>query len=214
MATAKVIDAGGTVLREVELPTAVFGREPNIPLLHQVVVAELAGARRGTHSTRTRAEVSGGGAKPYRQKGTGNARQGSIRAPQFKGGGIVHGPKPRSYEQRTPRKMVRGALAQALSDRAQAGVVYLLEQGSITEPSTKAAVRCLRGADLVERKVLALLGGDVDEAVFKSVRNLPTVRVHRAGLVLVSSVLASDAILLTEAGYRELLGRFGVEVAK
>jgi large subunit ribosomal protein L4 len=196
------------------LPTAVFGREPNIPLLHQVVVAELAGARRGTHSTRTRAEVSGGGAKPYRQKGTGNARQGSIRAPQFKGGGIVHGPKPRSYEQRTPRKMVRGALAQALSDRAQAGVVYLLEQGSITEPSTKAAVRCLRGADLVERKVLALLGGDVDEAVFKSVRNLPTVRVHRAGLVLVSSVLASDAILLTEAGYRELLGRFGVEVAK
>jgi len=214
MATAKVIDAGGTVLREVELPTAVFGREPNIPLLHQVVVAELAGARRGTHSTRTRAEVSGGGAKPYRQKGTGNARQGSIRAPQFKGGGIVHGPKPRSYEQRTPRKMVRGALAQALSDRAQAGVVYLLEQGSITEASTKAAVRCLRGADLVERKVLALLGGDVDEAVFKSVRNLPTVRVHRAGLVLVSSVLASDAILLTEAGYRELLGRFGVEVAK
>jgi large subunit ribosomal protein L4 len=214
MATAKVIDAAGQVVREEELPDSVFAQPANRALLHQVVVAEQANARRGTHSTRTRAEVSGGGAKPYRQKGTGNARQGSIRAPQFKGGGIVHGPKPRSYEQRTPRKMVRAALAQALSDRAAAGVIYVLAEGAITAPSTKVARGCLRGAGLEAHKVLVLIGGSADEPVFKSVRNLPSVRVGRAGLALVSSVLASDAVLLTTDGLAELRARFGVEVAK
>lgn len=214
MANAKVIDATGQTLREEELPASVFAHAPNIALLHQVVVAEQAGARRGTHSTKTRAEVAGGGAKPYRQKGTGNARQGSIRAPQYKGGGIVHGPKPRDYTQRTPRKMLRAALAQALSDRANAGVIYVLEDDVITAPSTKAALACLRGAGLEDRKVLALVAGAHDEAVFKSVRNLPTVRVHRASLVLVSAVLASDAVVFTRAALAELLGRVGMEVTK
>ncbi len=211
---AKVIDALGTVVGEEALPVSVFGRVPNLALLHQVVVAEQAGARRGTHATRGRSAVSGGGAKPYRQKGTGNARQGSIRAPQFKGGGTVHGPQPRTYRHHTPRKMLRAALAQSLSDRAQGGVVYLLAAPGFERVSTKAAAACLRGAELHERKVLAIVGGGEDEVVVKSVRNLVNVRVGRAAFVLVSSVLSADALLLTEGGLRELVGRLGEEVAQ
>ena len=115
--TLDVLDLKGKKAATVELPAKIFDAPTNIPLMHQVVVAQLAAARQGTHATKTRGMVSGGGKKPYRQKGTGNARQGSIRAPQFTGGGVVHGPQPRSYNQRTPKKMIRGALYSALSDR-------------------------------------------------------------------------------------------------
>ena len=140
MSTVEVKQPAGSADGSVELPADVFDVEPNIPLMHQVVVAQLAAARAGTHSTKTRGEVRGGGRKPYRQKGTGRARQGSVRAPQFAGGGVVHGPTPRDYAQRTPKKMKAAALRGALSDRARAGLVHVLTavlEGS--EPSTKAA---------------------------------------------------------------------------
>ena len=130
----------------VELPDEIFGIEPNVAVMHQVVTAQLAAKRAGTHSTKTRAEVRGGGAKPWRQKGTGRARQGSIRSPQWRGGGVAHGPKPRDYSQRTPKKMVRLALRSALSDRAAEGKVIVVDDWGITEPKTKTGVAAARGA--------------------------------------------------------------------
>ena len=146
--TVDVLDAKGAQAGTVELPAELFDVTANIPLIHQVVVAQLAAARQGTHSTKTRGEVRGGGAKPYRQKGTGRARQGSIRAPQYAGGGIVHGPQPRGYAQRTPKKMIAAALRGALSDRARDGRVHVvadLTSGDV--PSTKAAVAALAAVD-------------------------------------------------------------------
>src|SRR5437764_9924169 len=134
---------GGTVGRTIELSDAVFGIKPNVPVMHQVVTAQLAAARAGTQSTLTRAEVRGGGAKPLRQKGTGRARQGSIRAPHWSGGGVALGPKPRSYKQKTPKKMVQLALRSALSDRAMDGKVVVVEDWGITEPKTKDAKAAL-----------------------------------------------------------------------
>ncbi|WP_368388418.1 50S ribosomal protein L4, partial [Schaalia turicensis] len=143
--TIDVFDLKGKKAASVDLPAEIFDVPTNIPLMHQVVVAQLAAARQGTHATKTRGMVSGGGKKPFRQKGTGNARQGSIRAPHFTGGGIVHGPQPRDYDQRTPKKMKQGALRSALSDRARAGRIHIvtaLIEGE--KPSTKSALAALR----------------------------------------------------------------------
>lgn len=204
---ARRVLASGALEGEVTLDAHIFGAEPSIPLLHQVVVAEEANARRGTHSAKTRAEVAGGGAKPYRQKGTGNARQGSTRAPQFTGGGVVHGPRPRSYHQDTPKKMVRAALRQALSDRARHERVFVLA-GEFGQPSTKAARRVLEVADLVAEHV-ALVAAPHEEDVVLSFRNLPQIVVTHPGSLLTGTVLASDAVLVTEAGLAGLGERLG-----
>jgi len=204
---ARRVLASGEVSGEVPLDSGIFGVAPNIALLHQVVVAEEANARRGTHSTKTRAEVAGGGAKPYRQKGTGNARQGSTRAPQFTGGGVVHGPKPRSYQQDTPKKMVRAALRQALSDRARHDRVFVLS-GEFSEPSTKSARRVLEATELATEHV-ALVVGPTEEEVVLSFRNLPQIVVAHPGSLLTGTVLASDAVLVTEAGLAGLGQRLG-----
>jgi large subunit ribosomal protein L4 len=143
MSTLDMKTADGATGASVELPDEIFGIEPNVGVMHQVVTAQLAAKRAGTHSTKTRAEVRGGGAKPWRQKGTGRARQGSIRAPQWRGGGVAHGPHPRDYSQRTPKKMVRLALRSALSDRRSEGKVVVVDDWAITEPSTKSGVKLL-----------------------------------------------------------------------
>src|ERR1700704_3659185 len=140
--------ADGTDAEAVELPDEIFGIEPNVAVMHQVVTAQLAAKRSGTHSTKTRAEVRGGGAKPWRQKGTGRARQGSIRAPQWRGGGVAHGPHPRDYSQKTPKKMIRLAVRSALSDRAAEGKVMVVDDWGITAPSTKSGVKLLESLGL------------------------------------------------------------------
>lgn len=166
----------GDELGQVELPDEFFGVEPNVALMHQVVTAQLAARRAGTHSTKTRAEVAGGGAKPWRQKGTGRARQGTIRAPHWRGGGVAHGPKPRDYRQRTPKKMVRLALLGALSDRAAEGRVMVVDQWAFDVPRTKEAVLALetlglRTAGEREDRLLVVLDR-VEEATWRSFRNL------------------------------------------
>jgi large subunit ribosomal protein L4 len=183
----------------VELPASVFDVKTNIPLIHQVVVAQLAAARQGTHSTKRRGEVSGAGRKPFKQKGTGNARQGSIRAPQMTGGGIVHGPKPRDYSQRTPKKMIAAALAGALSDRARGDRLHIVESFGTDAPSTKAAAAYL--ADVAPSKnVLVVLHRD-DEVGYKSVRNLTNVHVLTADQLNAYDVLVSDDIVFTKGAY-------------
>src|SRR5690554_4750997 len=165
-----VIDPAGKKAGTAELPAEVFDVVTNVPLIHQVVVAQRAAARQGTHKTKTRAEVAGGGRKPYKQKGTGRARQGSIRAPQFAGGGIVHGPQPRDYSQRTPKKMKAAALRGALSDRARAGRVHVIESIVLGEtPSTKTALAAIEAVS-AGRRALVLLER-ADEAAWKSLRN-------------------------------------------
>jgi len=190
----------------VDLPAEVFGVTVNIPLIHQVVVAQQAAARQGTHATKTRAEVRGGGRKPYKQKGTGRARQGSTRAPQFVGGGVVHGPQPRSYDQRTPKKMKAAALKGALSDRAANGRVHVVESLVTGEtPSTKAAKTAL--ASLSDRRrVLVVL--DRDETVtWLSLRNLPAVHVVAQDQINTYDVLVSDDVVFTSAAYDQLVAR-------
>ncbi|ANW63502.1 50S ribosomal protein L4 [Mycolicibacterium murale] len=180
----------------VELPAALFDVEANIALLHQVVTAQLAAARQGTHSTKTRGEVSGGGKKPYRQKGTGRARQGSTRAPQFTGGGIVHGPKPRDYSQRTPKKMIAAALRGALSDRARNQRIHAVtELLSGQTPSTKAAKAFL--ASLTENKKVLVVIGRADEVGAKSVRNLPGVHVISPDQLNTYDVLHADDVVFS-----------------
>jgi large subunit ribosomal protein L4 len=148
MATLKLTTTGGKSSGSVDLDDSLFGVQPHIPVMHQVVTAQLAARRAGTQSTKTRAEVRGGGAKPWRQKGTGKARQGSIRSPQWRGGGVALGPKPRSYKQRTPKKMIRLALASALSDRLASEKIIVLKDWGIDAPSTKAAVEVLNKLDV------------------------------------------------------------------
>jgi len=180
----------------IELPAELFDVDANIALLHQVVTAQLAAKRQGTHSTKRRGEVSGGGKKPYRQKGTGRARQGSTRAPQFTGGGIVHGPKPRDYSQRTPKKMIAAALRGALSDRARNGRIHAITE--IVEgqtPSTKSAKAFL--ATLTERKQVLIVIGRTDEAGHKSVRNLPGVHVLSADQLNTYDVLKADDVVFS-----------------
>src|SRR5579871_3197927 len=160
MPSVDVFTATGDLAGTVELDATVFGAQPNVPVLHQVVTAQLAAARRGTQSTRTRAEVSGGGSKPFRQKGTGRARQGSTRAPHWSGGGVALGPKPRQYKQRTPKKMIRLALHSALSDRAAEGRVAVIDRWAFTEPRTKDARAVLDALELDGRVMIVVAPDD------------------------------------------------------
>ncbi|WP_304114760.1 50S ribosomal protein L4 [Mycolicibacterium bacteremicum] len=180
----------------VELPAALFDVEPNIALLHQVVTAQLAAARQGTHSAKTRGEVSGGGKKPYRQKGTGRARQGSTRAPQFTGGGAVHAPKPRDYSQRTPKKMIAAATRGALSDRARNERIHAItELVAGQTPSTKSAKSFL--ASLTTNKKVLIVIGRTDEVGAKSVRNLPGVHVISPDQLNAYDVLHADDVVFS-----------------
>ncbi|HEY8372762.1 MAG TPA: 50S ribosomal protein L4 [Pseudonocardiaceae bacterium] len=195
--TVPVNTPEGKTEGQVELPADVFDVQANIPLMHQVVVAQWAAARQGTHDTKTRGEVSGGGKKPYRQKGTGRARQGSIRAPQFTGGGTVHGPTPRDYTQRTPKKMKAAALRGALSDRARAGKVHVLSKVVESEkPSTKAAKKAL--AAVTDAKRVLVVVGRSDETSWLSLRNLPNVHVIAPDQLNTYDVLVNDDVVFTK----------------
>ncbi|MDQ3757193.1 MAG: 50S ribosomal protein L4 [Actinomycetota bacterium] len=182
---------------DVQLDQAIFGIQPNVPVMHQVVTAQLAAARSGTQSTKTRAEVRGGGSKPWRQKGTGRARQGSTRAPHWAGGGVALGPKPRSYKQKTPKKMVQLALRSALSDRAADGKVVVVERWPFETPKTKDAKAALAALG-IEGKALVVVGPDEID-ISKSFRNLPDVHVLVAGELNAYDVLCSDWVVFTEA---------------
>ena len=187
---------GGKTDGSIELPAELFDAPANIALLHQVVTAQLAAGRQGTHSTKRRGEVSGGGKKPYRQKGTGRARQGSTRAPQFTGGGVVHGPQPRDYSQRTPKKMIAAALRGALSDRARNGRIHAVtELVAGQEPSTKSAKSFL--AEITDRKQLLVVLGRDDLASVKSVRNLPNVHVLAYDQLNTYDVLKADDLVFS-----------------
>ena len=203
--SVNVVAVDGTSTAVVELPDDVFNVQANIPLMHQVVVAQLAAARQGTHKAKTRGEVRGGGKKPYKQKGTGRARQGSIRAPQFTGGGVVHGPVPRDYSQRTPKKMKAAALRGALSDRAREGRIHVVESFVDGEtPSTKAALATLT-AITESRKVLVVLSVE-DELNWLSLRNVPTVHLLESGQLNTYDVLVADQIVFTGDALDEFLG--------
>jgi large subunit ribosomal protein L4 len=183
----------------VDLPAEIFDVELNVPLVHQVVVAQLAAARQGTHATKTRGEVRGGGKKPYRQKGTGRARQGSTRAPQFAGGGTVHGPQPRDYAQRTPKKMKAAALRCALSDRARNGRLHIVDAFAADVPSTKAAKAAVRAVS-ERRNVLVVLGREETNA-WLSLRNLTEVHLLHADQLNTYDVLVSDDVIFTQAAF-------------
>ena len=195
--TAERRRVDGTLIDTVVLDPEYFGHAPNVALLHQVVTAQLAAARAGTQSTRTRAEVSGGGTKPFRQKGTGRARQGSIRAPQWSGGGVALGPKPRTYRQRTPKKMIRLALCSALSDRAAEGRVAIVDEWSFPVPRTKDAVGALAALGLGGR-VLVVLGPD-DGIPDRSFANLPDVQTLQLGELNAYDVVRNDWVVFTDA---------------
>jgi large subunit ribosomal protein L4 len=195
--TVELKTVAGASAGTVELDDAVFGITPNISVMHQVVTAQLAARRAGSQSTKTRAEVSGGGAKPWRQKGTGRARQGSSRAPHWVGGGVALGPKPRSYAQRTPKKMIRLALRSALSDRAADGKVVVVEEWGLEAPSTRAAKQALDSLG-VTGKTLVVLGDD-DEAAWKSLRNLPEVHCVLDRELNAYDVLVADYVVFTQS---------------
>ncbi|WP_432705318.1 50S ribosomal protein L4 [Actinorhabdospora filicis] len=196
----------GKSTETVDLPAEVFDRQVNIPLMHQVVVAQLAAARQGTHKAKTRGEVSGGGKKPYRQKGTGRARQGSTRAPQFAGGGVVHGPLPRDYSQRTPKKMKAAALRSALSDRArseQLHVVSALIEGET--PKTKTALENLRKVTSAKRVLVVL--DRFDEVTWLSLRNEQSVHLLVVDQLNTYDVLVNDDVVFTKGAYDAFVGR-------
>jgi large subunit ribosomal protein L4 len=197
----------GADLGEVALESSIFGIQPNLAVLHQVVTAQLAAARSGTQSTKTRADVRGGGAKPFRQKGTGRARQGSTRAPQWVGGGVALGPKPRSYAQKTPKKMIQLALRSALSDRASQGRVALVDAWTFEVPSTKAGLAVLKALGLSGRILLVL--GDEDGFADRSFGNLPEIQTIVAGELNAYDILVNDWVVFTDA---TLPGGSGVEV--
>ena len=202
--TLPVRTAGLDADRTVEVPAEVFGAQVNIPLIHQVVVAQLAAARQGTHKTKTRGEVRGGGKKPYRQKGTGRARQGSTRAPQFTGGGVVHGPVPRDYAQRTPKKMKAGALRGALSDRFRHDRIFVVDRLTADGgPSTKAASAML--AALTTRTHVLVVAERDDVATWKSLRNVESVHLISPGQLNTYDVLVSDDVVFTEAALQAFL---------
>jgi large subunit ribosomal protein L4 len=215
MPTVQVLDAKGAKAGEAELPDAVFGVQTNVPLIHQVVTGQLAAARQGTHATKTRGMVSGGGRKPYRQKGTGRARQGSTRAPQFVGGGTVHGPQPRDYSQRTPKKMKAAALRGALSDRARHGRVHVvsgLVEGDA--PSTRAAAAAL--ANLTTRARVLVVTARDEEVIQLSVRNLPRVHLLAADQLNTYDVMVSDDVVFTVQALADFLDgpKAGLEAAE
>jgi large subunit ribosomal protein L4 len=200
-----VLNTEGAKAGSVELPGDVFDVQANIPLMHQVVVAQLAAARQGTAKAKNRGEVAGGGKKPYKQKGTGRARQGSIRAPQFTGGGVVHGPVPRDYSQRTPKKMKVAALRGALSDRARDGRLHVIEAFVTGEkPSTKAAIAILRKVT-ESRKVLVVLSS-TDELNWLSLRNEASVHLIESGQLNTYDVLVADDVVFTKDALDEFLG--------
>ena len=200
MTSVKVLGPEGKAQGDVELPSEIFDVQVNVPLIHQVVVAQLAAARQGTHDTKTRGEVSGGGRKPYKQKGTGRARQGSTRAPQFAGGGTVHGPTPRSYDQRTPKKMKAAALRGALSDRARDGRVHVVTSlVAGDEPSTKSAQAFL--LEITERPNLLVVVQRDDVTSWLSVRNLPNVRVVAPDQLNTYDVLVNDDVIFTKDSF-------------
>jgi large subunit ribosomal protein L4 len=208
MTSVNIVSPTGESTGSVELPDKIFAAQVNVPLMHQVVVAQRAAARQGTHATKTRGMVSGGGRKPYRQKGTGRARQGSTRAPQFTGGGVVHGPQPRDYSQRTPKKMKAAALRGALSDRAASERVYVVT--SFVEgdtPKTKEALAALaKVTDGATRNVLVVTTHD-DELTWKSLRNVPFVHLLAEGQLNTYDVLVSDHVVFTEAALSAFMGR-------
>ena len=204
VASLDVVDSSGKKTGSVELPGAIFDVQTNVPLIHQVVVAQRAAARQGTHKTKGRGEVSGSGVKPFKQKGTGRARQGSVRMPQHRGGGTVHGPQPRDYSQRTPKKMIAAALLGAISDRARGDrltVVDSLGKGDV--PSTKAAASVL--ASVTGKNVLIVLERG-DEVSYKSVRNLKQVHVLFADQLNAYDVVNSDDIVFTKAAFDSFVG--------
>jgi large subunit ribosomal protein L4 len=208
-----VVTATGTKQGSAELPDELFGIVPNVAVLHQVVTAQLAHRRSGTHSTKTRAEVAGGGAKPWRQKGTGRARQGSIRSPQWRGGGVAHGPKPRDYSQRTPKKMVRLALRSALSDRAAESRIKVVADWGIDEPKTAQAVQLLRDLGLRnpgehEPRVLVVLDR-AEHAVWKSFRNLgPRVQIVLPEELNAHDIILNDWLVFSQATLDDAVARF------
>ena len=207
---ADVYDVAGKVTGSFELPAELFDVEVNVPLIHQVVNAQLAAARQGTHSTKTRGEVSGGGKKPFKQKGTGRARQGSIRAPQFTGGGTVHGPKPRDYSQRTPKKMIAAALRQSLSDRARNGRIHVVEAFLEGEkPSTKAALGLLRKVIDDRAALVAVSRGD--DLTRLSLRNAPEASVIFVDQLNSYDVLVADDVVFTESALTEYVSKNGKE---
>ena len=207
MTAVSVVGPGnGTGSKTVELPDEIFAAKVNVPLIHQVVVAQQAAARQGTHAAKSRGQVRGGGRKPYRQKGTGRARQGSLRAPQYAGGATVHGPIPRSYRQRTPKKMKAAALRGALSDRARDGRVHVvshLVDGEV--PSTARALAALRAATSTPAALVVV--DAADELTWKSLRNVADVHVVTSGQLNTYDVLASDDVVFTQAALDEFTAR-------
>lgn len=197
MASVAVKTPAGKDSGKVELAASVFGVQPNVPVMHQVVTAQLAHRRAGTQSTKTRAEVSGGGKKPFKQKGTGSARQGSTRAPHFSGGGIALGPKPRKYTQRTPRKMIKLALASALSDRQNEGKVVVVSEWGFDRPNTKSAVAALNAIGVDGKILVVLAAGDV--VAKKSFANLQNVQSITTGELNAYDVLCNDWVVFTQA---------------
>jgi large subunit ribosomal protein L4 len=212
VSTVDVVGADGKKAGSVELPAELFDAQANVALMHQVVVAQQAAARQGTHKTKTRGEVRGGGSKPYRQKGTGRARQGSIRAPQFTGGGVVHGPVPRNYAQRTPKKMKAAALRGALSDRARGGRVHVVD-GFVAgdTPSTKQALATLRTVSQA-RRVLVVVHAD-DRVSWLSLRNEPSVHLLDPGQLNTYDVLVSDDVVFTRQALEQFCARAGASAS-
>jgi large subunit ribosomal protein L4 len=202
--TIDVLDVAGKKSGSAELPADVFDVQANVPLIHQVVVAQLAAARQGTHKVKTRGEVSGGGKKPFKQKGTGRARQGSSREPQFAGGGVVHGPVPRSYDQRTPKKMKAAALRGALSDRARAGLIHVVN-GFVAgkAPSAKQASKAIAGLSSTLNALVVVERGD--ELSWLSLRNLPEVHLITPDQLNAYDVMCSDDVIFTDGALKAFL---------
>ena len=195
MPSIKLRTSAGAEKGSVDLAEEIFGIEPNVPVMHQVVTAQLAARRAGTQSTKTRAEVAGGGAKPWKQKGTGRARAGSIRAPQWRGGGVALGPKPRKYDQKTPKKMKRLALRSALSDRAAEDKVVVVSEWAFEAPSTKSGAAALAALGVSGRALIVVDPTDV--VAYKSFRNLPGVHVITPGELNTYDVLVNDFVVFT-----------------
>ena len=206
MASVPVVSVSGEQVGQRELPAELFEAKVSVPLMHQVVVAGLASIRRGTHSTKTRGEVRGGGKKPWRQKGTGRARQGSIRAPQWTGGGVAHGPRSRSHDVRVNKKMKRGALRSALTDALSSGKVAIVDRLELEEPKTKRAAEILDALELRGRILLVLAEPTDDGAVERSFRNLPEIRMSYARSLGVYELLAADRVLFTQGALDALEG--------
>jgi large subunit ribosomal protein L4 len=207
VAAVPVLSAAGTKVADRDLPAELFEAKVSVPLMHQVVLAGLASIRRGTHSTKTRGEVRGGGKKPWRQKGTGRARQGSIRAPQWSGGGVAHGPQPRSHDMRVNKKMKRGALRSALTDALQSGKLAVVEDLAFEAPKTTEAAEVLGALELQGKVLLVLPSPSETGAVEKSFRNMPSIRIAFAKSLGVYEVIVADRVLFTQSALDTLEGK-------